>query len=104
MGTGPRMGVEGGSTKCSAPLPGSHLWSPVPLLRENDGGGGGGTRLAIGSAKLRSSAAIYRRISEHLPYGARRSWEGARKYLIFLGGRYWDRTSGPCRVKAVLYR
>jgi hypothetical protein len=20
------------------------------------------------------------------------------------GGRYWDRTSGPCRVKAVLYR
>ncbi len=23
---------------------------------------------------------------------------------IFLGGWYWDRTSGPCRVKAVLYR
>ena len=21
-----------------------------------------------------------------------------------IGGRYWDRTSGPCRVKAVLYR
>ena len=28
---------------------------------------------------------------------------GLRKYLIS-GGRYWDRTSGPCRVKAVLYR
>ena len=26
-----------------------------------------------------------------------------RKSLIS-GGRYWDRTSGPCRVKAVLYR
>ena len=25
------------------------------------------------------------------------------KYLIS-GGWYWDRTSGPCRVKAVLYR
>ena len=24
------------------------------------------------------------------------------KYAI--GGRYWDRTSDPCRVKAVLYR
>jgi hypothetical protein len=23
---------------------------------------------------------------------------------VFYGGRYWDRTSGPCRVKAVLYR
>ena len=22
----------------------------------------------------------------------------------FVGGRYWDRTSDPCRVKAVLYR
>jgi len=22
----------------------------------------------------------------------------------FYGGSYWDRTSGPCRVKAVLYR
>ncbi len=22
----------------------------------------------------------------------------------FIGGRYWDRTSDPCRVKAVLYR
>src|SRR5471032_2400843 len=26
-----------------------------------------------------------------------------RKSLIY-GGRYWDRTSDPCRVKAVLYR
>jgi hypothetical protein len=25
------------------------------------------------------------------------------KSLIY-GGRYWDRTSDPCRVKAVLYR
>ncbi len=24
--------------------------------------------------------------------------------LEFFGGRYWDRTSDPCRVKAVLYR
>jgi hypothetical protein len=24
--------------------------------------------------------------------------------LDFVGGRYWDRTSDPCRVKAVLYR
>jgi O-methyltransferase domain len=24
--------------------------------------------------------------------------------LLIIGGRYWDRTSGPCRVKAVLYR
>jgi hypothetical protein len=24
--------------------------------------------------------------------------------LLISGGRYWDRTSGPCRVKAVLYR
>jgi hypothetical protein len=23
---------------------------------------------------------------------------------LISGGRYWDRTSGPCRVKAVLYR
>ena len=22
---------------------------------------------------------------------------------LFFGGWYWDRTSGPCRVKAVLY-
>ena len=22
----------------------------------------------------------------------------------WIGGRYWDRTSDPCRVKAVLYR
>ena len=26
------------------------------------------------------------------------------KDLDYYGGRYWDRTSGPCRVKAVLYR
>ena len=25
-------------------------------------------------------------------------------YYEIHGGRYWDRTSGPCRVKAVLYR
>ena len=25
-------------------------------------------------------------------------------YVRFYGGRYWDRTSDPCRVKAVLYR
>ena len=24
--------------------------------------------------------------------------------LLRFGGRYWDRTSDPCRVKAVLYR
>ncbi len=24
--------------------------------------------------------------------------------LLIIGGWYWDRTSGPCRVKAVLYR
>ena len=23
---------------------------------------------------------------------------------VYGGGRYWDRTSDPCRVKAVLYR
>ena len=28
---------------------------------------------------------------------------GMDKSLI-CGGQYWDRTSGPCRVKAVLYR
>ena len=27
-----------------------------------------------------------------------------RKCLSVNGGSYWDRTSGPCRVKAVLYR
>ena len=25
-------------------------------------------------------------------------------FLACTGGRYWDRTSDPCRVKAVLYR
>ena len=28
----------------------------------------------------------------------------APKFFDFIGGRYWDRTSDPCRVKAVLYR
>ena len=25
-------------------------------------------------------------------------------FSVDSGGRYWDRTSDPCRVKAVLYR
>ena len=32
--------------------------------------------------------------------GDRREDKCLRNY----GGRYWDRTSDPCRVKAVLYR
>ena len=27
-----------------------------------------------------------------------------RRKSLIIGGRYWDRTSDPCRVKAVLYR
>ena len=27
-----------------------------------------------------------------------------QSFFMFTGGRYWDRTSDPCRVKAVLYR
>jgi plasmid stabilization system protein ParE len=29
--------------------------------------------------------------------------EMPQSMLSKYGGRYWDRTSGPCRVKAVLY-
>lgn len=46
-----------------------------------------------------------------LPLGAdmrgRKNEKGLRREtqaLEFFGGRYWDRTSDPCRVKAVLYR
>ena len=39
-----------------------------------------------------------------LPYRSRVRWIFTLNLLIYNGGRYWDRTSGPCRVKAVLYR
>jgi hypothetical protein len=34
------------------------------------------------------------------------AWLGAGAVFPYAadGGRYWDRTSDPCRVKAVLYR
>ena len=31
-------------------------------------------------------------------------WRGGEKAYFYNGGRYWDRTSGPARVKRVLYR
>jgi hypothetical protein len=34
-----------------------------------------------------------------LPYGARQFVQRLGKSRISFGGRYWDRTSGPCRVK-----
>ncbi len=34
----------------------------------------------------------------------RRALRYAGFSIFIAGGRYWDRTSDPCRVKAVLYR
>ena len=34
----------------------------------------------------------------------RKALSSAGFVFFVAGGRYWDRTSDPCRVKAVLYR
>jgi hypothetical protein len=42
-----------------------------------------------------------------VPVEGGRAWrekKASASRLFVFGGRYWDRTSGPCRVKAVLYR
>jgi hypothetical protein len=50
-------------------------------------------RNRFGSAELRCV----------VKYAAKNGLADNRQDLI-VGGRYWDRTSDPCRVKAVLYR
>jgi hypothetical protein len=51
----------------------------------------------------RENANFFEQFSVQIPYGRLLLVTAIVESTVF-GGRYWDRTSDPCRVKAVLYR